>query len=72
MKTYKIIVLHDMHMILESDMHMILESLESYFKCALIDTKSSQIACWEHIEPKNTIHDTLIINTFRGPVFAMK
>ena len=41
---YKIFVLHDMH--------MILESLESDFKCALIDTKISQIACWEHIEPK--------------------
>ena len=35
---------------------MILESLESDFKRALIDTKISQIACWEHIEPKNTIH----------------
>ena len=43
-KTYKIFVLHDMH--------MILESLESDFKRALIDTKISQIACWEHIEPK--------------------
>ena len=42
---YKIFVLHDMH--------MILESLESDFKRALIDTKISQIACWE---PKNTIH----------------
>ena len=41
---YKIFVLHDMH--------MILESLESDFKRALIDTKISQIACWEHIEPK--------------------
>ena len=38
------------------DMHMILESLESDFKRALIDTKISQIACWEHIEPQNTIH----------------
>ena len=45
---YKIFVLHDMH--------MILESLESDVKRALIDTKISQIACWEHIEPKNTIH----------------
>ena len=45
---YKIFVLHDIH--------MILESLESDFKRALIDTKISQIACWEHIEPKNTIH----------------
>ena len=45
---YKIFVLHDMH--------MILESLESDLKRALIDTKISQIACWEHIEPKNTIH----------------
>ena len=41
---YKIFVLHDMH--------MILESLESDFKHALIDTKINQIACWEHIEPK--------------------
>ena len=30
------------------DMHMILGSLESDFKRALIDTKISQIACWEH------------------------
>ena len=37
-------------------MHIIFESLESDFKRALIDTKISQIACWEHIEPKNTIH----------------
>ena len=37
---YKIFVLHDMH--------MILGSLELDFKCALIDTKISQIACWEH------------------------
>ena len=45
MKTfYKILVLHDMH--------MILESLESDLKCALINNKISQIACWKHIEPK--------------------
>ena len=33
-------------------MHVILESLKSDFKRALIDTKISQIACWEHIETK--------------------
>ena len=44
MKTYKILVLHDMH--------MILESLESDLKRALINTKISQVACWKHIEPK--------------------
>ena len=31
------------------DMHVILESLESDFKCALIDTKISQTACWKHL-----------------------
>ena len=63
---YKIFVLHDMH--------MILESLESDFKCALIDTKISQIACWEHIEPQNNTLQwhSLIINTSRGPVFTME
>ena len=62
---YKIFVLHDMH--------MILKSLESDFKRALIDTKISQIACWEHIEPKNTLQwHSLIINTSRGPVFTME
>ena len=63
---YKIFVLHDMH--------MILESLESDFKRALIDTKISQIACWEHIEPKNNTLQwhSLIINTSRGLVFTME
>ena len=52
---------------------MILESLESDFKRALIDTKISQIACWEHIEPKNNTLQwhSLIINTSRGPVFTV-
>ena len=45
---YKIFVLYDMH--------TILESLESDFKCTLINTKINQIACYEHIEQKNTIH----------------
>ena len=50
MKTYKIFVLY-------YDMYMILESLESDFKCTLINTKISQIACWEHIEQKkNNTH----------------
>ena len=63
---YKIFVLQDMH--------MILESLESDFKCTLIDTKISQIACWEHIEPKNNTLQwhSLIIKTSRGPVFTME
>ena len=57
-------------------MHMIFESLESDFKCALIDIKISQIAYWEHIiEPKknNKLQwHSLIINTSRGPVFTMQ
>ena len=43
------------HFILH-DMHMGLESLESALKSASFDIKIISIACWEHVEPENTIH----------------
>ena len=63
-KTYKILL----YMII---MHMILESLESDFKCALIpETVKLHVGN----KPKNNTLQwhTLIINTFRGPVFTIK
>ena len=54
---------------------MILGSLESILNPASFDIKIIQIACWEHIKPENTNTlqwHTLIINTFRGPVFTMR
>ena len=38
------------------DMHMGLESLESAVKSTSFDIKIISIACWEHVEPENTIH----------------
>ena len=44
--------------------------MESAIKSASFDTKISSFACWEHRKHNTLQWHTLIINTFRGPVFT--